>query len=316
VSSKTQLIDLLRHPMWRQRIPLDDQGMTTAGYLSLPNEWEFNYLPERLDGKSFMDVGANDGYFAFAAEKRGASEMVAADIYYEGENSNRFGWNIKGAQLLKDYFQSNVELQTRSIFDLKDMNRQFDVVLCTDVISWLDNINEAIAQLCSACKGTLYLKDGFLDRFDPEPVMQYEKGKKLVTFRVNLSYIKEVLKQNGFEKVEIKPIYSFKYFDWQSSFPKAANNSNVSIFEEPNGQSNARQDGIKDRWILSEYNGFYFIRGRGWVKKEDVQVAPRLQSSMLGKIAKSVMNDDMRNDFVRKRGSEKYVKSYMVIASR
>jgi 2-polyprenyl-3-methyl-5-hydroxy-6-metoxy-1,4-benzoquinol methylase len=36
-------------------------------------------LPEDLRGQSVLDIGCNEGFFSFAAEKRGASRIVAID---------------------------------------------------------------------------------------------------------------------------------------------------------------------------------------------------------------------------------------------
>ena len=308
--------EILSYPIWRQRIPINAKGLTTAGYLSLPGEWEFNYLPDQLQGKSFLDVGSNDGYFCFEAENRGAIAATAADIYHDGGNSNRTGWSVKGVTLLRDYLNSNVEIKNQSIYDLHLLNRQYDVVWCSNVISWLDNMNEAIAQLAGVCKDTLYLKDGYLTRFDPEPVLQYEKVKNLVSFRANISYITAVLKQNGFKSVEVKTIYHYKYFDWQTEAFAGASGQNVEVFENPIDQKSLGKHDLKAAWVLSTYGDFVFLRGHGWVKKSSVQIAPRFARSWKSKLIRKLLSEDQLNDYIRRKGSEPYVKSQMVIAKK
>jgi len=308
---------ILSYKIWRQRIRIDDQGTYTMGYLNMPDEWEFNYLPARLDGKSFLDVGANDGYFPFEAERRGASRATAADLYHRGSNGNVGGWNVEGVEILKEHFKSKVNIEARSIYELDKLPEKYDVVLCSNVISWLDNMNEAIAQLCSACNETLYLKDGFLTDFDPEPVLQYEKGKGPVAFRANLSYIKEVLRVNGFNKVEIKPIPSFKYFDWQTeSFPSVINENEIAVYRTPNEISFESKVDCKGAWVVSEMDEFCFLKNIGWVKKIDIKTAIRGKKSLPGKIIRGILSENQYTDYIRKKGEEKYVKSYMVIAKR
>jgi hypothetical protein len=312
----TSLEKIMAYKIWRQRIRIDENRYT-MGYLNMPDEWEFNYLPERMDGKSFMDVGANDGYFPLEAERRGSKHAVAADLYRNGPNGNVGGWNIEGIELLKAHFHSEIKIVTRSVYDLHHFQEKFDVVLCSNVISWLDNINEAIAQLCAACNETLYLKDGFLTRFDPEPVLQYERGKGPVAFRANLSYIREALRVNGFRQVDIKPIYSYKYFDWQTStFPSVTTNKAVRVHTLPDEMTFESEVNCYKAWKVAESGSFSFIRNIGWVKSADVEVAPRSTQSLPGKIVKSVLSENQYTDYIRKKGEENYVKSYMVIARR
>lgn len=302
---------------WRQRIPIDQNGHFTMGYLSLPNEWEHNYLPEQFNGQSFLDVGANDGYFVFEAEKRGAGRILATDIYHHGRNGNTGGWNIEGIQILKDHFQSKVEIQPKSIYDLHELGQTFDVVLCTNVISWLDNMNEALKQLSDICNKTLYLKDGFLTRYDPEPVLQYERGKSLVAFRANLSYIKEVLSSHGFKKFQIHPVISHRHFEWQmATFPLVGNADNIRVFDLPDTQSPSTSTNCKGQWVLAEEGDFCFIKNTGWALKSEVTLIPRGQKSWMGKMIKNILSEDQYGEYIRRKGLEKYVKSYMVVAQK
>lgn len=309
--------EILRYPMWRQRIPLNNELPATMGYLSLPEEWSFNHLPENLAGKSFLDVGSNDGYFCFEAEKRGALMSTATDLYHNGDNSNRTGWNVEGINLLTKYLKSNVDVHSLSIYDLQRLQRTYDVVLCSNVISWLDNLHDALKQLALVCHGTLYLKDGFLTRFDPEPVLQYEKHKNLVTYRANLSYISIVLKEHGFKTIEVKPIYHNRYFDWQSeAFAGITSSEEVPVFFSPNDAQPAATKRVKGSWVLAEYKGFLFLRGLGWVRRNDVTFGPRIQPSWKSKLLRAFLSKEQLADFVRKRGTEPYVKQYMIVASK
>jgi len=67
---------------WWHSIDLGE-GVVTPGRKSaelLAAEWEALELPD-LRGKTVLDVGAWDGYFAFEAERRGAARVVALDHY-------------------------------------------------------------------------------------------------------------------------------------------------------------------------------------------------------------------------------------------
>lgn len=73
---------LARHPEWYHSIQLAP-GLVTPGRAPLA-AWDDSlralHLPA-LAGKSVLDIGAYDGYFSFAAERLGASRVVALDHY-------------------------------------------------------------------------------------------------------------------------------------------------------------------------------------------------------------------------------------------
>src|SRR5687767_5851886 len=48
-------------------------------------------LPERLDGKTVLDVGAWDGYHSFECARRGAASVLATDSYSWGDG----GWGTQ-----------------------------------------------------------------------------------------------------------------------------------------------------------------------------------------------------------------------------
>jgi len=73
-----------RVPVWFHSIDLGD-GVVTPGQKGggpeyMRRELDSLRLPE-LAGKSVLDIGAWDGFYAFEAERRGASRVVALDRY-------------------------------------------------------------------------------------------------------------------------------------------------------------------------------------------------------------------------------------------
>ena len=65
---------------WYQSIDLG-QGVVTPGETgdASQNKLAMMDLPEDLSGQSVLDIGCNEGFFSFEAEKRGASRVVAID---------------------------------------------------------------------------------------------------------------------------------------------------------------------------------------------------------------------------------------------
>jgi hypothetical protein len=68
--------------------------------------------------------------------------------------------------------------------------------------------------------------------------------------------------------------------------------------------------------VLAEREGFYYLRNTGWVKKTDVTMAPRGKRSLINKIIRAVLSESAYAYYVRKRGTETYVKPFMIVAHK
>lgn len=310
-------IDAIRSfTQWRQRIPLGDSEVTN-GYLLLPNEWELNYLPENMAGKSFLDVGANDGYFAFEAERRGATESVASDLYFDGRSGNKGGWNSQGIQLIKDHLKSNVQIVPKSIYNLDELNSKYDIVLCSNVLSWLDNPLLGIERLASTCTDTLYIKDGFLISTRSAPMLRYDADTHSVFYRANLKYMETTLRKFGFNRIECRPFFNFLQFQWQMEhFPIISNPEPLMVYRLPHSNSEHAEATCQNKWILGSHDDFYFVRGMGWVKKDVAVTQSRQPKSILKKWLRSLLSNSQYDNWARLKSVDRTVKSYMVIAHR
>jgi len=65
---------------WYHNIDLG-HGIVTPGIDNTPKKLGRLHFPERLDGKTVLDIGAWDGFFSFEAERRGAARVLATDSY-------------------------------------------------------------------------------------------------------------------------------------------------------------------------------------------------------------------------------------------
>jgi tRNA (mo5U34)-methyltransferase len=82
------------------------------------------HLPD-LTGKSVLDVGAADGYFSFAAERMGASRVVALDTGAWRQPGGKSRFDMARVEL-----SSNVEEVELDLLDISpETIGQFDVVL-------------------------------------------------------------------------------------------------------------------------------------------------------------------------------------------
>jgi 2-polyprenyl-3-methyl-5-hydroxy-6-metoxy-1,4-benzoquinol methylase len=103
-------------------------GLATPGWAAaIPGQQVVLRALDALDlrGKRVLDVGCRDGLFCFAAERRGAREVVGID------NDLSAG----AAEFLVPYFGSAVRLRELNVYDLlPETFGRFDVVICPGVL--------------------------------------------------------------------------------------------------------------------------------------------------------------------------------------
>jgi len=84
-------------------------------------------IPTDLSGKTILDIGAWDGFFAFEFERRGAKRVLATDV-----------WNGRGLEcflLARDHFKSNVEYLKLDAHDISvEKLGTFDFVFCAGLL--------------------------------------------------------------------------------------------------------------------------------------------------------------------------------------
>jgi tRNA (mo5U34)-methyltransferase len=134
-------------------------GVVTRGVDNSPERLARIRLPEDLSGKSVLDVGSWDGFFAFEAERRRASRVVACDSYaWHG-----LGWGTGegklGFELAREAFGSRVEDVNLDVMELSpERVGTFDVVLFLGVLYHLPNPLLALERVAAVTKGLLILE--------------------------------------------------------------------------------------------------------------------------------------------------------------
>lgn len=113
---------------WWHQIELPD-GYVTPGPDRSAEKLALLHLPD-LKGKTVLDVGALDGYFSFAAERRGASRVVALDTYMWQKPGGKDGFEYARRAL-----DSNVESVEVEVLDISpETVGRFDVVFFLGVL--------------------------------------------------------------------------------------------------------------------------------------------------------------------------------------
>ena len=154
------------HGYWWHSIELGD-WVTTPGRKSaelLKAELECFQLPD-LRGKSVLDIGAWDGYFSFAAERRGASRVVALDYHTWAADMVAKTWDPdglpgkRGFDLVREALDSRVESVFADVLTIDPAELgQFDVVLFLGVLYHTRHPLQMLERVAAVTGGTMVLE--------------------------------------------------------------------------------------------------------------------------------------------------------------
>jgi hypothetical protein len=285
------------------------------GYNTLENEWEFYGMPEDIAGKTVLDLGANDGYYSFKAEEKGAAEVTAMDIYWGDGSTMVGGWPLQGITLLKTYLNSNVVIKPESVYDLHQSQRQWDVVFCNDLLSWLEDIPRAMDQISAVCKEKLVIHDTFSTRKNGEDIEIKQLGIAKL-HRMRIDYLVQCLCKRGFRKVSIHRVYSFKHYTWQfENFPPATAHNAIEIWDSPIEGKVIKTAVVQDIWVLQTFREFVYLREIGWAKKSDLRIANRYRSFWMRQFKKCIP-DWLLHLWHGRIGLEKNIGEFVIAAER
>lgn len=143
---------------WRHRIDVG-RGVVTNGWEDMRPEARRLGFPADLTGKRVLDVGCSDGWFSFAAEEAGASEVIGIDDLSSHLNERRNGFEI-AAELRN----SKARFEECDAMDLDPARfGTFDLVLLINVLYHLPHPLMALMRIAevTAPGGTLLLKTLF-----------------------------------------------------------------------------------------------------------------------------------------------------------
>lgn len=299
---------------WRQIIPLEE-GFNSPGYRLL-NDWEKIGLPVNLSGKTFLDVGSNDGFYSFEAENRGAKEVYAADLYKTNVingSSAGTGWPIEGIELAKTFKKSTINIKSISVYNLNDLGQKFDYVFVSDVLSWLSDINLAIKVLSDVTENTLIIRDGFINEHNEQPYLRYEVDKPFL-YRPNKKFIETLLLENGFKSVEFKKVILTD--EEIFPFPVYEIKKGAKIYEFYDSTAEIDTLPSAKKMICSfDYNNRYKFRNLGWIDKDDVAKVKQ-RSSLAVKILKVTLGKKYALTKAKWLERKKTVTTYSVIAKK
>lgn len=199
------LQDELKNIRWFHRIDLGN-GVVTPGVDDTAAKLQRVQLPARLDGRSLLDVGAWDGFFAFEAERRGAARVVALDSYsWDGG-----GWGTKaGFDLAHRHLNSSVQTLCLEIDEISPQTTGvFDDVLFLGVLYHLPDPLAALRAIAQVTRDRLILETVVGLLHVRSPAMAFFAATQLNNdptnwWAPNVSGLIAMLQSVGFSGIEI-----------------------------------------------------------------------------------------------------------------
>lgn len=156
---------------WYHTIELPE-GVVTPGVFDHPRALKRVPMPRSLEGKRCLDVGTGDGFWAFAMEQRGASEVVGLDLGGEhlydwpagqgpapptGEPGPQPGPKFR---LVREALGSNVQWVESSVYEISpERLGTFDFVFVGSILLHLRDPVGALSSIRTVVNDKLLLND-------------------------------------------------------------------------------------------------------------------------------------------------------------
>jgi tRNA (mo5U34)-methyltransferase len=220
---------------WYHTLDLGD-GLVSRGYWDHRTIVDSYGIPRSLAGKTALDVGTADGFWAFELERRGAERVVAIDV----ETHADFDWvpgrvppNATQTRMKANFeiaharFSSSVEHRTLSVYDLSpETVGEFDVVFCGSLLLHLMNPLKALINIRSVTRELAIIEslaEPGLDAIPDVPLLRFGHsdseqlpGEGGIYWRFSRRALEEMLTYAGFERTEVMPPFRMPPHDMEA----------------------------------------------------------------------------------------------------
>jgi tRNA (mo5U34)-methyltransferase len=203
---------------WYHTIDLGG-GIVTPGVFDLRPIVGHLGIPDRLDGKTVLDVGPGNGFFTFLFEERGAESVTTVELpswgahdaspvlkaFYESEAGAAAALDIHDALgLAARVKQSRVTRIFVNIYDFDPaVHGTYDVVFCSSVLLHLTDPLRALYRIFSATKEMALISTPIDDTADGEPRALFGGTATGHTFWLpNRTCLMQLARAAGFRTVE------------------------------------------------------------------------------------------------------------------
>ncbi len=168
-----ELREEIKHHHWWHQIELRP-GIVTPGPSDCEKLKDIYGIPGDLTGETVLDVGCWDGYYSFLCERRGASKVVASDLW---EPAGRGAFDLAREELGSDVIPLPAD-----VYDLDiHLEERFGVVLFLGVLYHLKHPMlglEAVAERTRP-DGKVIVDTVISHPEYPRPVMEFFAGSEL-----------------------------------------------------------------------------------------------------------------------------------------
>ena len=198
--------EVAKIPVWHHCIDLGCGVITPGGgKTSSPQTEQKIGLPESLAGMTVLDVGAWDGFYSFAAEKRGAKRVLATDSFvWQSPDVGKGGF-----ELARRVLKSQVEDMEIDVLDLSpEKVGVFDLVLLLGVLYHMRHPLLALDRVFSVTGKQLILET-HVDMLDCQrPAAAFYSDRELNNdptnwFGPNPLAVKGMLESAGFRDIKV-----------------------------------------------------------------------------------------------------------------
>jgi tRNA (mo5U34)-methyltransferase len=214
---RTLAASVASRPLWYHTMELAP-GVVTPGWFDLRPVVERMPWPD-VRGLRCLDVGPYDGFLAFELERRGAAEVVAADI------ADPAGWDWPfamresgprqvaaqatdnpggGFEIAKAALGSRVQRVAVSAYELSQATvGSFDLVVCGSLLLHLRDPVRALEAMRSVCHGSLLSAETISPRLTllapRRPLARLRGGERMQWQIPNLAGHRALVRAAGFE---------------------------------------------------------------------------------------------------------------------
>lgn len=191
-------------------------GVVTPGMFDHRPYLHHYPIPDRLDGMRVLDVATFDGFWSFEMERRGAAEVVAADIETVGDLDLAPALRAsmppeelarkmnRGFALASELRQSRVRHETCSVYDLSpERLGKFDLVMCGSLLLHLRDPLRALQAIRSVTGGTGIFVEAYSPGL-PLRCMEFRGGTQiLLWWSFSLDCLHHMIADAGYSRTEM-----------------------------------------------------------------------------------------------------------------
>lgn len=205
MSESLTLQERIAQHHWYQSIALGD-GLVTPGETgdATLQKLAMMNLPPDLSGWKVLDIGCNEGFFAFEAERRGAASVVAIDK--DREAAAKFA-------LVHEVLRSRVDFRQVELMSLSpNENGRYDLVFFLSVFHHLRHplsVIDHVADLTGGCAVMEFVEAVPRDGSEPSALVRKLSRQGHLHMLPTRKFLVEILTRAGFARVEILGAHRF-----------------------------------------------------------------------------------------------------------